>query len=903
MQLLRHFVEALVVLCHLLVATRAQDNLIEEIGGITFYPINKSISSLYLGGLFPITTADVVQNKGLQRAEAFRCAMTIWNNSFISGVRLFYHIEDDQDDGNVALSKSLKLLENLPIAIIGPSSSSVTDVVARLVASFNLPAISYASSSASLSSLTTYPTLLRTVPSDNLQVEAMVKICLRFGWSLVASVGTSDTYGFGGAEAFTVAASNAGIEVLCPYILSPTGNMDDFFTCIQLSQTKVIMLFCSEANAVAFITRFKQTSWWSSDYTFIASDSWPTANVANLLQASTVGSGVIKGSLGVIQNPGNVTQFKNWWYALTPSTARYSFFNSYWQSRFSCELTNNTYVQLCPSMTSGIAARNFTCLCDGTESLNGDSINNKVALVMDATKTALFSLQQLLHNCSAYANLSFTDPKICTSNNISYADLLIMMRNIKFYGYTGSVSFNGIDRSNPVYDILQFNGSVWITVGSYVAGDDKLSLTNSLLTWGTSSGSVPFSQVVPNFVSTDEPASIVVYLLAAIGILVSLVLIVYFYKHRHHRVVRKSSPTFCMLTLSGNIFIYLSLYLWSGPPSEGLCVTKFWFMLIGFALMMGNLLAPTYRIYRIFTQGLRFKKMMTKDLLIMSSLIVAGEVILLTVWTAVDPVYPQLQTSSLSVYYTYYQCNGSNSTFQTVMLWLFIVYNALLLVAGCLLSYLTRKVYAEYNDSLLIAFAMYNLSFCMAIMLPIYMTTTDSTGSDLRRYIIRSLTILFGNTVTVAILFGPKVRSIHLNLKNESKSDFSNSTGAGTGTTGSMIRGIPGGQFKPKIATVIDEKNKILGGAVSADVPRTQKVVKIDQPSTSTGPNSPTSPTSATCPTSPTSPSSPTSPASPTSPSAYSNPFASTSNLSSPTRTNDAPSECDSPVPLLQNNR
>lgn len=74
--------------------------------------------------------------------------------------------------------------------------------VANLLRLFQIPQISYASTSAKLSDKTRYDYFARTVPPDFYQAKAMAEILRYFNWTYVSTVASEGDYGETGIEAF-----------------------------------------------------------------------------------------------------------------------------------------------------------------------------------------------------------------------------------------------------------------------------------------------------------------------------------------------------------------------------------------------------------------------------------------------------------------------------------------------------------------------------------------------------------------------------------------------------------------------------------------------------------------------------------------------------------------------------
>lgn len=79
---------------------------------------------------------------------------------------------------------------------------SLSPQVANLLRLFQIPQISYASTSAKLSDKTRYDYFARTVPPDFYQAKAMAEILRFFNWTYVSTVASEGDYGETGIEAF-----------------------------------------------------------------------------------------------------------------------------------------------------------------------------------------------------------------------------------------------------------------------------------------------------------------------------------------------------------------------------------------------------------------------------------------------------------------------------------------------------------------------------------------------------------------------------------------------------------------------------------------------------------------------------------------------------------------------------
>lgn len=180
---------------------------------------------------------------------------------------------------------------------------------------------------------------------------------------------------------------------------------------------------------------------------------------------------------------------------------------------------------------------------------------------------------------------------------------------------------------------------------------------------------------------------------------------VIFYRYRMTKVIRNASPVFCELMLIGIIMICVGLILWTIEQSTMLCITKAWFTVCGFGLIIGSLLAKTYRIFRIFSNvRVVTLSVRNRDLLRFTGIILLIEVILLCVYTFADGLpSPHFTVSDVNEYYGYIVCRTNSTTFEVYIISLIICFNVILIFATAMFGYLTRNVSSDYNESRYIA--------------------------------------------------------------------------------------------------------------------------------------------------------------------------------------------------------
>ena len=183
---------------------------------------------IVLGGLFPVhrftdgaCPDDGKLTFGIQLVEAMRHAVDQINSnrSILGNVTLGYEIRDTCYHSPYAIQEALKFLNvdtdeqcstatvnnsngigetgNLRRvkAVIGPAASRISLTTTQVLDLFEIPMISFASTSPQLSDAELYPFFYRTIPSDSLVGEAIGKMIRDLDWTFIGFVYSDDSYG------------------------------------------------------------------------------------------------------------------------------------------------------------------------------------------------------------------------------------------------------------------------------------------------------------------------------------------------------------------------------------------------------------------------------------------------------------------------------------------------------------------------------------------------------------------------------------------------------------------------------------------------------------------------------------------------------------------------------------
>ena len=452
--------------------------------------------SFVLGGLFPIhfPSADsssaspcgVVWPQVLEWVEAMLYAMDRINGDpdLLPGVELGYDIRDTCLSETLGLDEAIDLIitgSNLNIAscqaefdpaklspnesgpgvypvptsgIVGAAGSRVSVPVASLGRLFNMPQVSYASTSPLLNDQTRYSYFRRTIPSDDLQVQAMVDILHRFSWNYVSVLHSEDTYGSAGVNEFVRVSAINGICIDLRRGIQPSLSATEYNGIVEdlgNSRAKVVVFFAIQDAVREVLTRIHENETLRNRFLWIASDGW--AHATNLVHQFNETAAGMFGVAPLTQKLGDLDDY------LSQLTINSNLRNA-WFPEFLATIGNCTVGDD----------------CDNDTDIVGPSFQQDVftPLVVDAVYAYANALHNfLVDNCNETENAPFRwfkENRTCfgQSRELNGASLLEYLSDVNFKSITNhSIVFDESGSVQGFYEILNYQAVLKINVKEY----------------------------------------------------------------------------------------------------------------------------------------------------------------------------------------------------------------------------------------------------------------------------------------------------------------------------------------------------------------------------------------------------------------------------------------------------
>ena len=254
-------------------------------------------------------------------------------------------------------------------------------------------------------------------------------------------------------------------------------------------------------------------------------------------------------------------------------------------------------------------------------------------------------------------------------------------------------------------------------------------------------------------VEVTEAGRIALAVVSGLFALCCICLCIFVYLYRDLKVWRFASPNFLFGSLIGAILAYVGIILMSADASTGTCTSALWLYVVGMSLILGNIFAKTYRTWRLFSNQNHFFLVKIHDhhILPISLVVMSLAIVILIVWTVMDAPTVHRSTKGVDDLEYVLICDSTDHGLEFFVTT--VAYFGFLLLVALFLSFNTRNVGDAFNESKVLTLCVYNLTQVLIIVI-VCALALDSPDA---RYILVVICLIFGVTVTIGLLFIPKV--------------------------------------------------------------------------------------------------------------------------------------------------
>ncbi|RDD36458.1 Gamma-aminobutyric acid type B receptor subunit 2, partial [Trichoplax sp. H2] len=587
--------------------------------------------------------------------------------------------------------------------LISGGYSEVIASLAMVIPSFNLLQVSFASVSSDLSDSEKYHNFFRTCPDITHLTRPILPVLAHYNWTSVAILHTVSVTFNRGVEILRHDLGKAGIKVLADEEFTYLSNLKRELKSILDSKAHIIIALIHEADAVKAFCQAFHLGLYGREYVWFVT-SWITENFwTNSINDASI----------------NCTSEQ-----IKEAAQNYLIVDF-----VEIEYNNITAV-------SGMTPYQFQQRYIDLAEKKQIEKNQYVGFAYDAIWAIGLCLDNVIRELAA-ENKSLDDFRY--SDSFVGRTILKEMRKVKFQGISGFKILNNSDQEPPGVNLFrQLQGNRIVNVGLIDKNDRIDFQATELVPIRWTGGRPPVSGYIIEEVHAGIPFKI-----------------------------RISSPNLNYLILTGCILLYASVIIMGIDDNTSYlntyCKIIPWLNSIGFSLAAGSLFAKTYRAYKVLTTRFRITSpLKDSHLLAIVLILMAIEAILLTFWTAIDPLKAEKMAAppisdpnryKYKIVHTYWVCTCNYGVYWLIAT---LILNGIVLLFGAFLAYESRKIkLSELNDSKQIALCIYNITILCIIIIPISFVIPNSHGEV---YAAIGCLILYCTTMSLFTFFFPKMK-------------------------------------------------------------------------------------------------------------------------------------------------
>ncbi|UJR15692.1 hypothetical protein I4U23_002626 [Adineta vaga] len=707
-------------------------------------------------------------------------------------------------------------------AIIGPGDSSITMQTHNILQLFEMPQIGYSSTARRLSDKEKFKYFTRVIASDTQQAQAIVDIIRQFKWNYVATIGTEGDYGRGGVEAIRrllSADACIGADLTMPIGANVTVAIQLIRELvIRAPRVQVLICFCLDHSIRAILQAINELNY-TQRFVILGSDAW--ADRLNIIPNNT--ENVALGAITIKARSLRVPGFEQYFRRLhVHNNTRNVWFSEYWQQKFDCELTNynntnhrKTYARQCrpehESLTrvpynedpklafviNSILAvvhgldKMHKQICNGTSGLCADMVRMNTSLLMQFLKSSRFTgitgeevfFDENGDGPGRYDIMNLQYNINDTEHPLRYVHvgtwntgkLSLNTSSIRFFA--DQYLLNQINIRQSCNENCPFGHIKKFTDEEHCCWKCH-SCDNAIVLDETTCFTCPIGfspnndqtacDLLPIItINFRHPLSIIICLIAGIGILISSFVAYIFIRFNATPVVKSTTRELSYLILTGILFCHLTAFITLQKPSFIVCVLTRLLPGISFSMIYGSLVTKTNRIARILARSKkkiitkRLKFMSARHQLVIACVILVTEILIVAVTVYRDPPKAELIETGGRLLLT---CKKSIPGIVAPL-----GFDGLLVFLCTLYAIKTRNLPENFNEAKFIGFSMYTTCVIWLAFAAVYVAI------DVKVF---SLCIATNASAYVVLifLFFPKLYLIIFKPEKNQRSAFATNT-------------------------------------------------------------------------------------------------------------------------------
>eukprot|EP00800_Vazella_pourtalesii_P011502 TRINITY_DN2767_c0_g1_i1.p1 TRINITY_DN2767_c0_g1~~TRINITY_DN2767_c0_g1_i1.p1 ORF type:complete len:796 (-),score=129.49 TRINITY_DN2767_c0_g1_i1:88-2475(-) len=669
------------------------------------------------------------------------------NSTILQNYHLNITFGDSGCEEKIAVRSLFEFIHTPKYTVVfGAWCSKATDVVAELALAYDIPVVSWASTSPSFTNSKLYPQLLLGTPSDINTVAGQLILIQQLNVRRVVIINEQEDLFITISHRLQLFLDEVGVSYLTEIYNEESNNylqtIDLVLSRIQTEGYSVVVLNGRERAYVNIMCRLKKfpslyaprTTWiilgwytsWSHD---VEGYTDGECNLEDLVAVSS-------GSLAV--NP--TVGFEEFDLEKSPTI-----------SGFAPKELYDKYELLVTKKEGGEFFEKQRNFYD--------------AYAYDCIWTIAMGLDKL----SADYNL--------TTGGYNGTVLFDAIQQVRFNGWAGDVIYLERVRQESRIHIYEVINATFEARGLYVNVPFNHSnlIGNENITYMERTPFTIFNPdkvtdgIEEHYIHTAIFVLTVIFSLLGVTYITILIVVISVGWIKQYAAVTKSEPSVNIVIISGNYVIFVLALLWSidgryiqvynnQPVCTFVCHLRIWLFAVSTSIIFGGMLGKAIKYYIIaikhkfsYAEYLKFYQ-----ILLIPLVLVLIDTVYVLIWALGSPITynfinidSNLQNPPI---YRVAECQPENRTNFLILFITFILYKSILVIIGLFLAYHLRKVINKANKySSTITWTMYNVVIFSILQIVLILTLTDV---DIKYGLVCLSTILEGFAIS-SIVAGP----------------------------------------------------------------------------------------------------------------------------------------------------
>lgn len=693
-------------------------------------------------------------------------------------IRFTTELIDSRSSGSVAMQSLTRLLTRRsddfespqPCSLIGSSLSSTTRLLATVTGVYDLPHVTSSASSVELDDEIEYPLFARTHPSDASMAQLSINyLSTQLGVEYAAVLYVDNTFGNSYNSELLKQASLYNMTIVSEGFRS--GATDEEVSAalerLKKSGYRYVLGVFFSGDYERIMTRAMELEIAGPDTFWMFNGALASMFINGHLSVekdsplaqATFGTAILSDEGGLPGLDLYHDRFLTQWRGIGGNKELLDYINAKQpkSSTLSFDRTSSYFEWLAPSHISAF------------------SYDAVVGLGLSACKTYEEN-KQLNPDAGIFSGQQHHAEFVKTRFNGASGDVIIgpdsfsRKANSTYHVVSNILPRSGLPSTSATNE--NFQGQPWIVFDTSTLSWQRYDEINEFIYSGGSA--VPPQQIPAAQMDYLEVSPAVRGVCLTLGGL-AMFLSICFYAYccvvqRNHRVIRAAQPLFLGLICLGSLILASSIIpasfddtVVSARGADVACVAKFWLFPMGFCLIFSALFSKLWRINKLLSNAITFQRIQVTAFDVMIPLIVlmGSNVLVLTLWTILDPPYLEREVLETDQYGRPSETRGfCYSDNQEYFLYPLVAINGVALILALWQAWIGRGITTEFSESKFVAMATVCIFQAIFMGVPIMIIADDDSTAYLFVYTTIVSVICFS---ILLLIFVPKIMAIRSN--------------------------------------------------------------------------------------------------------------------------------------------